>query len=130
MTMPPSNQLLGKDRLPIALLHPSQGYEGSTTSGIVTLIWPYSVSQSSFSLLLVEPDFRLRRQKGQIRVHLTGSSAIALARLGVKSGDSILLSLEGVAWVKDESNEKTPGIGVEWKLQYGERIVLQVKDYL
>lgn len=129
MTMPPSDQSLGDDRLPIALLQPSQGYEGKTTSGIVTLIWPYSVSQSSFSLLLVEPDFRLRRQRGQIRVHLTGSSAIALARLGVQSGDSILLSLEGVVWAKDELNGKTPGRGIEWELQYGERIVLQVKEY-
>ena len=124
--MAPFEQPPWADSIPIALLGPSQQINGKSITGIVTLIWPYSTSQKSFSLLLVDPDFRLRRQNGQVRVHLTGSSATSLARSGVRSGDCIQLSLEGVAWAKDESGDKTPGRGIEWKLQFGERLLLQV----
>lgn len=126
MTMAPSDQLPWRDSVPISLLQPSEALERRSVTGIVTLIWPYSVSQRSSSLLLVEPDFRLRRQKGQVRVHFTGSSAKALARSELGSGDRILLSLEGVVWAEDESARKTPGRGIEWELQFAERLLLQV----
>lgn len=125
-TMAPFEQPPWADPIPIALLRPSQQITGRSIKGIVTLIWPYSTSQRSFSLLLVEPDFRLRRQNGQVRVHLTGSSARTLAKSGVRSGDCIQLSLEGVAWARDESRYKTRGRGIEWELQFGERLLLQV----
>ena len=128
--MAPFEQSPWADSMPIALLRPSQPINGRSIKGIVTLIWPYSTSQRSFSLLLVEPDFRLRRQNGQVRVHLKGSSARTLAKSGVRSGDCIQLSLEGVAWARDESRHKTPGRGVEWELQFGERLLLQVLKYL
>lgn len=115
------------DPTPIAQLEPSIETTNTSVSGIVTLIWPYSASQSSYSLLLVEPDFRMRRHKGQVRLHFTGSSAKAVARCGIQSGDHLLLSLDDVQWTQDaEITTQTPGKGIDWELRFGERVVLQV----
>ena len=113
-------------RVPIAELQPALESHCTSITGIVTLIWPYSSSRKTLSLLLAEPDFRLRRHRGQVRVHFTGSSATAVARSGVSIGAQISLSLVGVQWAKDESMPRTPGKGVEWELQFRERVVLQV----
>ena len=112
---------------PIAHLHPDLEHDNSSVAGIVTLIWPYAASKSTFSLLLVEPDFRLRSNRGQVRVHFQGSSAKAVARSGISSGDQLLLSLRGAQWVKDSTAATTPGRGIDWQPQYGERLVLQVR---
>ena len=116
----------GQRRIPIADLDPSLETFHTSIVGIVTLIWPYSSSSKTFGLLLVEPDFRLRRNKGQVRVHFTGSSATAVARSGIGIGAQVSLSLVGVQWAKDESTPKTPGKGVEWELRFSERLALQV----
>ena len=120
-TTPPGN-----NSIPISQLHPDQDVSGKSIIGVVTLLWPYSKSRRTFSLLLVEPDFRLRRQNGQVRVHLQGPSARILAKSKVQSGDHIILSLEGVNWLKDESTKETPGKGIEWQLQFEECLRLQV----
>ena len=112
---------------PIAQLNPDLKHDDSRVAGIVTLIWPYAASKSTFSLLLVDPDFRLRSNRGQVRVHFQGSSAKAVARSGISSGDQLLLSLRGAQWVKDSTAAATPGRGIDWQLQYGERLVLQVR---
>lgn len=112
--------------LPIAQLQPGLDPDSTSVTGIVTLIWPYASSTRTLSLLLVEPDFRLRRHRGQVRVHFHGSSAKALSRAGVSSGDQLLLNLTGVQWAKDTFTASTPGKGIEWELRYGERAVLQV----
>ena len=112
--------------IPIAQLHPGQDVSGQSISGVVTLIWPYSKSRRTFSLLLVEPDFRLRRQNGQVRIHFQGPSARILAESGVQSGDHILLNLDGVSWLRDESTKETPGRGIGWLLHFGECLSLQV----
>ena len=112
--------------VPIAHLEPSAELDGRPVAGIVTLIWPYSASQKSYGLLLVEPDFRLRRQKGQVRLKFTGRSAKAVARAEIQSGDQLLLSLQDVQWARDDSKEKTPGKGVDWELRFGDRALLQV----
>ena len=111
----------------IAHLNPDLRPDDSAVTGIVTLIWPYASSKSTFSLLLVEPDFRLRSNRGQVRVHFQGSSAKAVARSGISSGDQLLLSLRGAQWAKDSTASTTPGRGIDWQLQYGERLVLQVR---
>ena len=111
---------------PIAQLNPDLKHDDSSVAGIVTLIWPYAASKSTFSVLLVDPDFRLRSNRGQVRVHFQGSSAKAVARSGLISGDQLLLSLRGAQWVKDSTAATTPGRGIDWQLQYGERLVLQV----
>lgn len=113
--------------LPIAQLQPGLDNDSTTVNGIVTLIWPYALHSQTLSLLLVEPDFRLRRHRGQVRVHFHGSSAKALSRSGIASGDQLLLSLKGVEWAKDTLTASTPGRGIEWELRYGERVVLKVR---
>ena len=112
--------------LPIAQLQPGLDPDSTSVTGIVTLIWPYASSTRTLSLLLVEPDFRLRRHRGQVRVHFHGSSAKALSTAGVNSGDQLLLNLTGMQWAKDAFTASTPGKGIEWELRYGERAVLQV----
>ena len=112
---------------PIAQLNPDLRPDESSVTGIVTLIWPYASSKETFSLLLVEPDFRLRSKRGQVRVHFQGSSAKAVARSGISSGDQLLLSLRGAQWAKSFTAAVTPGRGIDWELQFGERLVLQVR---
>ncbi|KAI4257016.1 MAG: hypothetical protein LQ352_001844 [Teloschistes flavicans] len=114
------------NRIPISQLDTSTQAHSGAVEGVVTLIWPYSISKQSFSILLAEPDFRLRRQRGQVRVHFTGSSAKAAARHNVQSGDNVILNLLGAQWEKDETAPSTPGRGVEWELHYAERAVLKV----
>lgn len=126
--MPSSFDLRGTNQasIPIAQLQPSISPEASTIVGQVALIWPYSSSKKSFGLLIVEPDFRLRREHGQVHVEFLGSSAKAVALSGVKIGDEVLLSLVGVEWAKDEATPRTPGRGIDWELCFRERLVLQV----
>lgn len=113
--------------LPIAELQPGLDPDSTSVNGIVTLIWPYAASSHTVSFLLVDPDFRLRRHRGQVRIHFHGSSAKALARSGLGSGDQLLLSLKGVEWAKDTLAASTPGRGIDWELRYGERVVVQVR---
>lgn len=115
-------------QISIAQLQPSIQTERSHIVGIVALIWPYSSSQKNTSLLLVEPDFRLRRERGQVHVIFFGSSAKALAVSNIKIGDEVLLNLDGVEWVKEAIAPKTAGRGVEWALQFRDRLVLEVID--
>ena len=111
----------------IAQLDPTTAAPGRTVQGIVTLIWPYSVSSQTFSILLAEPDFRLRHQRGQVRVQFRGSSAKALAKCDIQSGDHLNLSLLDAQWERDETASGTPGRGIEWELRFDERVVLQVR---
>ncbi|KAI9766258.1 MAG: hypothetical protein M1840_006672 [Geoglossum simile] len=112
--------------LPIAQLDPSLPSLSSTSiKAIVTLIWPYSSSRHSISLLLAEPDFRLRRLRGQVRVHFHGSSAKAVARRGVGSGDVVSLGLDGAEWLRVEASS-TPGRGIDWELAFTERLSMEL----
>ncbi|KAL8667980.1 MAG: hypothetical protein Q9168_007153, partial [Polycauliona sp. 1 TL-2023] len=115
------------DCVPIAQLDPSATASGKSVQGIVTLIWPYSISSQTFSILLAEPDFRLRRQRGQVRVRFTGSSAKALARCDVQSADHVKLSLLNAQWEREESTLGTPGKGIEWELRFEESVALQIQ---
>ena len=92
----------------------------------MTLIWPYSASKQTSSILLVEPDFRLRRQKGQVRVVFRGASAKAVARSEIESGDEIILKLSGAKWAEDEAASRTPGRSVGWEIRFGQKLELQV----
>jgi hypothetical protein len=77
-------------------------------------------------LLLVEPDFRLRSERGQVRVQLRGPSAVAVARTHITSGDEVILSLEGAKWAEATPGISTPGKSVESELVYTRRLILQV----
>ena len=114
--------------VPIAKLQP--GLESSAdliVTGVVTLFWPYSCSAQTFSFLLVEPDFRLRRQHGQVHIHFSHASAKAVAKARPGSGDTIELGLKGVSWQKPtESTISTPGRGVDWELHFRNSVSLSV----
>ncbi len=114
--------------IPIAQLTPLLSVPASRSiKAVVTLTWPYSSATGSLAFLLSEPDFRLRRTRGQVRVQFSGSSAKEVAKSGIASGDQVLLSLDGVEWVHDEAAVATPGKGVEFELKFTERLVLQVR---
>ncbi|KAL9028568.1 MAG: hypothetical protein Q9196_003087 [Gyalolechia fulgens] len=115
------------ERIAIAHLDPALGGSDSVVEGVVTLIWPYSISNKSFSILLAEPDFRLRRQKGQVRIHFRGSSASAVSRCDPRSGDHVTLHLLGAQWEKDETSSRIPGRGTGWQLRFEQRLVLKIQ---
>ncbi|OWP01501.1 hypothetical protein B2J93_6382 [Marssonina coronariae] len=96
---------------------------------VVTLTWPYSSATGSLAFLLSEPDFRLRRAKGQVRVQFFGSSAKAIKEYGIASGDQVVLCLDGVEWVPNDPNAVAPGRGIEWELRFMERLLLEVGSH-
>lgn len=112
--------------LPIAQLIPSIDTSTRSIRGVVTIIWPYSSSKQTTSILLVDPDFRLRQRKGQVRITFRGSSARAIARSGLSSGDQLALRLEGATWTDNGLQPGTPGRAVDWELVYSRRVILEV----
>jgi hypothetical protein len=114
--------------IPIAQLTPLLVAPASRSlKAVVTLTWPYSSATGSVAFLLAEPDFRLRRTKGQVRVQFSGSSAKTVAKSGIASGDVVILCLDGVEFVHDETTISTPGRGVDFELRFTERLLLQVR---
>lgn len=114
--------------IPIAELSPTLDKPSSkSVKAIVTLTWPYSSATGSVAFLLAEPDFRLRRSKGQVRVQFSGSSAKRIAKAGIASGDEVVLCLDGAEWMRNGAAPSTPGSGVEFELKFTERLLLQVR---
>ena len=118
--------LQAKYTTPIAQLDPLIDTTVHVIKGIVTLIWPYSASTSSLSILLVEPDFRLRRNKGQVRISFEGAIAKAVAKSGLTSGDNVTLDLLDAEWLRADSALRTPGRGIDWELHFGQHLILEV----
>ncbi|PBP27629.1 3-dehydroshikimate dehydratase [Diplocarpon rosae] len=115
--------------IPIADLSPDiPAISTRSIKAVVTLTWPYSSATGSVAFLLSEPDFRLRRAKGQVRVQLFGSSAKAAKEFGIASGDELVLCLDGVEWVPNDPNAVAPGMGIEWELRFTERLLLEFKE--
>lgn len=115
------------EHVAIAELAPSlPSPDTKAIKAVVTLIWPFSSSTRQAALLLAEPDFRLRRRKGQVRVRLAGAGAEAVARSHVSIGDKVTLRLVGAQWINNVGDTKMPGRSVDWELQYGQRLVMQV----
>ncbi|PSN75326.1 hypothetical protein BS50DRAFT_644166 [Corynespora cassiicola Philippines] len=113
------------ENVPIAELSPNLRDPASKQfKAEVTLIWPYSSVAREFALLLAEPDLRLRRRKGQVRVRFTGSSAKAIATTGVGIGDEVTLSLRGAHFVQ-EGGISTPGKSIDWELEYAQTLTVQ-----
>ncbi|KAK4175737.1 hypothetical protein QBC36DRAFT_301725 [Triangularia setosa] len=96
--------------------------------GEVGITWPYNSVTKTFAFLLAEPDVRLRRARGQVRIELHGSSAKILSKCGLGAGDELLFCLEGATWAKDTSPGGIPDSRVEWQLQFDEKLVLQIKS--
>ncbi|KAK4245837.1 hypothetical protein C7999DRAFT_33769 [Corynascus novoguineensis] len=114
---------------PIAQLNPDLPDQTSrVVRGDVTITWPYNSVTQRFAFLLAEPDVRLRRAKGQIRVELQGTSAKAAAECGIGAGDELLFSLAGAGWSTDPAPGRIPGARVEWQLQFSKKLACQVKS--
>lgn len=117
--------------IPIAQLTPLLLSPASrSVKAVVTLTWPYSSATGSVAFLLAEPDFRLRRTKGQVRAQFSGSSAKHIVKAGIASGDEVTLCLDGVEWVQNAQTSGTPGRGVDLELRFVERLLLQVRIYV
>lgn len=113
--------------VPIASLQPSlENPNERQVHGVVTLIWPYSSTTRSLRLLLVEPDFRLRAKRGEVRILFRGASARALSKAAVTNGDRLSLDLRGVEWVENKITNSTPGREVNWSLEYHDFLNVQV----
>lgn len=124
----PVEQLLNsKAATPIAQLNPELPDQPTRkVHGEVTITWPYSAVSKSIAFLLAEPDFRLRRDKGSVRIHLSGPSAEVVGQWELGSGDEVTLALDGVEWAKDEEPVRPAGSRVEWQLKFAGRLVLKV----
>ncbi|KAL2825971.1 hypothetical protein BDW59DRAFT_172077 [Aspergillus cavernicola] len=124
----PVSELLRSTAIPIAQLSPYvDRLEESSIHSVVTLLWPYSSSTKSLSLLLVEPDFRLRRSNGQVKVLFHGNIAEAVAKSHVGIGDKVYLSLARSRLVKnDVVAQQTPGKGVSWDVHFDASASLEI----
>ena len=89
---------------------------------VVTLVWPYSSATNSLSLLLAEPDFRLRRSNGQVKVIFHGPVAEKVATTHAGIGDEFVLNLAGSRLV----NNSAGGNYVAWDLHFDDRVFLEV----
>ena len=125
---PPSTpQLARSTPTSIAQLSPALGSASSRSiDAIVTLLWPYSSSSKTFTLLLADSDFRLRRLKGQVKVAFRGASAKAVASSQVGIGDRVRLCLDGAQWVHLQEDIQTPGKSLDWDISYKGRVELEV----
>lgn len=123
-------QLLAtRNSTPIAQLQPELSDQTTRkVLGEVTITWPYSSVTKSFSFLVAEPDFRLRRDRGSVRIHLTGPSAEAVGKWELGSGDEVVLALDGVEWAKDEEPARPAGSRLDWQLKFAGKLILQVRQ--
>jgi hypothetical protein len=123
--------LASQPATPIAQLNPDLPDQASrVVRGDITITWPYNSVTKTLAFLLAEPDVRLRRTRGQIRIELCGPSAKAATDCGLGAGDELLFNLEGAEWAKDVSPGGIPGARVEWQLRFSQKLVLQVRASL
>ncbi|KAJ9365134.1 hypothetical protein C8Q69DRAFT_516471 [Paecilomyces variotii] len=113
--------------IPISELSPErEDISTKSVHAVVTLVWPYSSSSQSLSLLLAEPDFRLRRSQGQVKVNFHGTSAQEVAQTHVGIGDEVHLSLKGVRWTDTQGPLATPGRNVSWDINFENHVTLEI----
>ncbi|KAI1745883.1 hypothetical protein F4680DRAFT_2550 [Xylaria scruposa] len=116
--------------VPIAELRPDLPNPTATAvGGVVTITWPYDKVKGTFAFTLAEPNFRLRRNKGQVRISFTGRAAEVVGGCGLGSHDEVLLSLAGAAWETEASDKRRslPGADLGWRLLFSDRLLLRVK---
>ena len=125
---PTTKPLTGANTIPIAQLNPELENSSSTSiDGVVTITWPFSIVTKSIAFIVAEHDFRLRRERGQVRVEFHGAAAKAVEQLGLGGGDEIRLSLEGVAWEPPSTSTRLAGTPLDWQLRFDRRVKLDVK---
>ncbi|ODM20896.1 hypothetical protein SI65_03949 [Aspergillus cristatus] len=124
---PPSSDPGHRTTIPIAQINPDLNWlSESSIRATVTLVWPYSSSTKAFSFLLAEPDFRLRRSNGQVKVVFHGPVAEKVAETRVGIGDELVLSLAGSRLDKNETATQTPGRYVAWDVHFDDRVHLEI----
>ncbi|KAL4804882.1 hypothetical protein BDV18DRAFT_152870 [Aspergillus unguis] len=124
---PPVSEALRSTAIPIAQISPDDDrLQQSSIHAVVTLLWPYSSSTKSLSVLLAEPDFRLRRSNGQVKVFFHGHVAEEVARTHVGIGDSVYLSLAGSRLGSNDAATQTPGRSVPWDVHFDASAFLEV----
>ncbi|KAI0119461.1 hypothetical protein F4814DRAFT_411953 [Daldinia grandis] len=124
----PLQQLGAANRIAIADLGPEiQDSAARAVRGVITITWPYNSVKSTFAFILAEPDYRLRRSKGQVRINLNGASAKAVGESGLTSGDEVLVSLDGAEWEPEQAKKRQslPGAGIDWQLKFSDKLMLQ-----
>lgn len=113
---------------PIARLNPEiTDPDTRVVEGVITIIWPFSIVTKSIAFILAEPDFRLRRENGQVRLRFHGASAQAIADAKLGGGDEVRLSLLGVKWEKNEMETQLAGSTLEWQIEFTSRLFLSVQ---
>ncbi|KAB8234723.1 uncharacterized protein BDW43DRAFT_299428 [Aspergillus alliaceus] len=123
----PISEPLRASRIPIAQLSPTlEDFSRSSIHACVTLIWPYSSSTKSLSLLLAEPDFRLRHSNGQIKAVFHGPIAESVAQSRIGIGDSVYLDLAGARFSNCVAAIGTPGKSVAWDVHFDDRVSLEI----
>ncbi|KAI2710706.1 hypothetical protein CBS147354_8546 [Penicillium roqueforti] len=124
---PASNALAQLTRVPIAQLSPDlEKLAEKSFLAAVALVWPYSSSIKTVSLLLAEPDFRLRGARGQIKVTFHGRVAERVAESHVGIGDTVSLALKDIKFVSNEDAQKTPGRSVAWDAHFENGVSLEI----
>lgn len=114
-------------KVPIAQLSPAlEELEEKCIYAVVTLVWPYSSSTKSLSLLLSEPDFRLRRSNGQVKATFLGRVAEDIAKSQVGIGDSVRLALKGAEFIANDTVTQTPGRCVAWDIHFEKAVSVEV----
>ncbi|KAL2811322.1 hypothetical protein BJX63DRAFT_399322 [Aspergillus granulosus] len=116
---PPSSEALRSTAIPIAQLSTDVDILAEKSiHSVVTLLWPYSSSTKSLGLLLAEPDFRLRRLNGQVKVLFHGHVAEEVAKSHVGIGDKVYLSLAGSRLMENNAVAQTPGSRSAYELHF------------
>jgi hypothetical protein len=126
-TSPQNSRFSNSTRVPISQLGlASDAQVARHIRAVVALVWPYSSSTRALSLLLAEPDVRLRKRKGQVKVTFYGPSAEAVAKGRIGIGDTVQLGLEGAQWIQSSDEVATPGKKIEWDLAFSGKANLDV----
>ncbi|KAI2884440.1 hypothetical protein CBS11852_8690 [Aspergillus niger] len=124
---PVSEPLRSTTPIPIAKLAPAlENLSDSSIHAVVTLLWPYSSSTRSLSLLLAEPDFRLRRTNGQVKVVFHGLVAEEVAKSHVGIGDTVFIRLAGSRFVDNEVSKQTPGRCIAWDINFDDSVSIEI----
>ncbi|GLB01865.1 hypothetical protein AtubIFM57258_000275 [Aspergillus tubingensis] len=124
---PVSEPLRSTTPIPIAKLAPElENLSDSSIHAVVTLLWPYSSSTRSLSLLLAEPDFRLRRTNGQVKVVFHGLVAEEVAKSHVGIGDTVYIRLAGSRFVDNGVSNQTPGRCIAWDINYDDGVSIEI----
>ncbi|ODH52776.1 hypothetical protein GX48_00970 [Paracoccidioides brasiliensis] len=112
---------------PLAQLSPSlDNLRERHIRAVVILLWPYSSLRKQFSLILSEPDFRLRDKNGQVKISFRDASAEAVAKSEIGIGDTVVLSLYGAKWLEGKAEIGTPGKCIDWDVAFSNRLLLEI----